>query len=164
MMKTILLGVLALTPSFAGAAEAKQIFRVHAQWLSNADGADCDKPASVLQVDSTEADVNVLAFVYQVATGFCGRPGEVPTFQIFSGSGTVSLTGNQTKISVVGTLPLGGGGEVDVDLFLRKTGNLPDGAGQKTVSAVATGTIILNGQDLTAGQPSTFASIVKSTN
>jgi hypothetical protein len=142
--RTIRIGMLALALcSFAAAAEAKNVYRFSAQWSSNADGSDCSHPNFVLLLQSTAADIDVVSFTYQ-AFDVCNG------FRIVTGSGTASITGNQNKLHVDGVLPLSGGGDVDVDVDIRKT--------------IATGTVILNGVDLTGGQPSTTASITKSKN
>ena len=164
MNRTIRIGMLALALcSFALPADAKQVFRFTAQWGSNADGANCDLPAISLIVFSFQADASTAFFDYSVVTGFCGRPGDVLDFQRFTGPGTVSVTGNQTKLHVTGTFLLSGeAGEAEIDLTLRKTGNLPDSGGDKVVSAVASGAVLLNGQNINAALPFTSGTITRS--
>jgi hypothetical protein len=148
MKKTTVIGALALCCLLAPVAEAKDVLRVQARWDIPVD-QDC---TATLFLNSTQADVNVLELTY------FGCP-----FSIVQGSGTVSISGNQNHLSVTGTIPTSRG-EATIDLDFDRTGKLPRSPGAKTVSAVATGTVLVGGQDLTAGQPSGSASITKSKN
>ena len=79
--------------------------------------------------------------------------------------GQVETRGNLARLFVEGTISTSDDRPVDIDLSLRKIANLPDpGPGQKAVSASARGTVILDGVDLTGGQPSTSGEITRSTN
>jgi hypothetical protein len=163
-MKAICTGALALAllsllPGPSLEAASPHVFRFFAQWSDNADGADCTRSAFQLTVFSTQADVDVAEFNFFSNDDPC-NPESGGEFA--QGSGLVEVNGNLARLSVQGTIP-SGDREVDVDLTLRKTGNLPDPApGEKAVSASARGTVILDGNDLTRGRASTTATITRS--
>jgi hypothetical protein len=158
MIKTIRIGMLALALcSFAAVAEAKNVYRFKAEWNSNSDGANCDQPAITLALSSLQVDATFVTFDYFFITGFCGRPGDVLDFNHFTGTGTVSITGNQNKLHVDGVIPVQNGGQLDVDIEVGKT------VARGPVILSGTGTVF-DGRDLTGGQPSTTASITKSKN
>jgi hypothetical protein len=148
------LGLLALWP--ASHAEAKQVFRFQAEWRQDPT-VECG-PQKVLSLSSFPADVNVVSFSYFNIANTCTGEG----FQFVTGSGTVDISGNLNHLSVTGEI-FGNGQPIAIDLDLHKVANLPDNTkGEKMVSATAEGTVILDGQDLTGGQPSTTASITRS--
>lgn len=150
------LGLLALWPG--SRAEAKQVFRFQAEWRQDP-VVDCG-PQTVLSLGSTAADVGVVTLSYFHVDNSCTGDG----VQFVNGNGTVSITGNQAHLFVEGEID-GGGRPIAIDLELRKIKNLPDTTpGEKLVSASAAGDVILDGQDLTGGQPSTSATITKSKN
>jgi hypothetical protein len=153
------LALLALWPGTPPEAANPHVFRFFAQWSDNADGTDCSRPASQLTLFSTQADVDVAEFSYFFNADPC-NPESGGEFA--QGSGLVDVNGNLAHLSVQGSIP-SGERVVDVDLTLRKTGNLPDPApGEKAVRASASGRVILDGNDLTAGRPSTTATITRS--
>jgi hypothetical protein len=148
------LGLLALGPT--PRAEAKQIFRFQAEWRQDPT-VECG-PQKVLSLASFASDVDVVSFTYFNIANTCTGEG----FQFVSGAGTVSTSGNLNHLVVTGDI-FSSGGPVSIDLELTKVAKLPDSAqGEKMVSATAEGQILLGGQDLTAGEPSTTASITRS--
>jgi hypothetical protein len=148
------LGLLALWP--ASGAEAKQVFRFQAEWRHDP-VVNCG-PQTLLSLVSTAADVGVVTFTYFNITNTCTGEG----FLSVGGTGTVSITGNQTHLFVEGVIDTSHG-PVAIDLDLRKLRNLPDSTpGEKMVSATADGEVILEGQDLTGCEPSTSATITRS--
>jgi hypothetical protein len=165
MKKTIGIGALAvalvaLWPTTGLEAASKQVFRFQAEWNVNPDGSQCDVRNSALSLSSSQADTNVVFFVYQVNLHPCDPNSPL---QIFQGVGPVTITGNQSHLAVQGTIFTSDERPVQINLRLRKTGNLPDPApGEKLVSACATGQVIFGGTDLTGGVPSTRAQISKS--
>jgi hypothetical protein len=157
------LALLGLVP--ASQSEAKgHVFRFQAEWRKDP-VQECG-PQVVLSLFSSQADIDVVSISYQNIPDTCTGIGA----RFVSGTGTVTITGNQAHLSVEGSIAVtsndGSTGVVDLDLTLRKTGNLPDPTpGEKLVSASACGEVILDGQeDLTAGQRSTTAQISKSKN
>jgi hypothetical protein len=155
-LAALVLALIALWPTAPIEAANPHVFRFQAIWAVNPD-AECGKPYSQLFLNSTQADVDVVEINYIALPDPCG-PGQ----PIVIGSGLVDIRGNLSKLFVEGTIP-SSGGDVAIDLVLRKTGNLPDpGPGEKAVSATARGTVILNGVDLTGGKPSTSAFIRRS--
>jgi hypothetical protein len=155
------LGLVALWPSGRPEAADPHVFRFQAQWNVNPDGSDCDTPNSSLALFINASDVDVVQFDYQFNLDPCNPTSPL---QRFTGAGQLDISGNQTRLFVEGTLTLfADGRQVDVDLMLRKTGDLPDpGPGEKLVSATARGEVILDGEDLTGGLPSTTAQISRS--
>jgi hypothetical protein len=155
-MAALVVGMMALWPTAPIEAASPHVFRFQAQWVVNPNG-DCGTPHSVLFLNSTQADVDVVELTYQFTSDPCTVP-----LQIVQGTGQVDISGNLSKLFVEGTLS-SSSGDVDIDLTLKKTGNLPDpGPGQKAVSATARGEVVLDGEDLTGGQPSTSAQITRS--
>ncbi len=154
------LGLVAVWPTVHLQAGNPHVFRFEAEWQSNADGGDCDSPASVLSLVSSQADVDVVVFVHQINLDPCNPTSPLQTAQ---GTGQVEIRGNQAHLFVEGTLAVGDDGEVNIDLKLRKTGNLPDPLpGEKLWSARAEGEVVLDGTNLTGGRPSTRAQISRS--
>jgi hypothetical protein len=141
---------------------ASPVFRFEAVRNVNPDGSDCDTPNSSLALFINESDVDVVQFDY----GFNLEPCDPSSpFQRVTGFAPLEISGNHRRLFVAGTITLADGREVEVDLKLLKTGCLPaPGPGEKLVSATATGEVILDGEDLTGGEPSTSAEISRSKN
>jgi hypothetical protein len=153
----IAVGLITGWPAAPLDAASPHVFRFQAQWVINPDGI-CGTPHSTLFLTIPAADVNVVSFTYQFTPDPC-----TTNLEIISGGGLVDVRGNLTRLEVDGTIPADGDRQVTIDLTLRKTGNLPDpGPGEKAVSASARGEVILDGTDLTGGQPSTSAQITRS--
>jgi hypothetical protein len=147
------LGLLALGST--SRAEAKQVFRFQAEWRQDPT-VECG-PQKLLSLVSSQADVGVVSFSYFNILNTCTGEG----FQFVSGSGTVDISGNLNHLSVSGEISANGQ-PVTIDLDLNKLGKADSSNGDRTVSATAQGEVILNGQDVTGGQPSTTASITRS--
>jgi len=158
----LVLGLVALGPTGSREARAaKQILRFQAVWSVNPNG-DCGQPNSALSLASSQADIDIVFFSYFFISDPCSP---TPVVIFVQGVGPVSISGNQTRLFVDGTIQTPDGRPVNIDLTLQKTGNLADpGPGEKLVSASATGEVVLDGQDLTGGAPSTTAQISKSKN
>ncbi len=149
------MALLALWP--APRAQAKQVFRFRAEWRQDPT-VECG-PQKVVSLVSFESDVDVVSFSYFNIANTCTGEG----FQQVTGTGTVNVSGNLNHLSVNGDIATSDGGSAAIDLDLTKVANLPDSnKGEKRVSATARGEIILGGQDVTGGQPSTSASITRS--
>jgi hypothetical protein len=151
------LGLMGLWPTIQLGAANPHVFRFQATWVVNPDGT-CGVPHSTLFLGSTAADGDVVDFTYQFTPDPC-----TTTLQIVPGVGQVEISGNQAHLRVQGTISTSDERPVQIDLTLRKSRNLPDpGPGEKLWSATARGTVILDGTDLTGGQPSTTAQIRRS--
>jgi hypothetical protein len=160
LVAALVLGLTALWPAANLEAGNPHVFRFQAEWLDNADGSDCDRPATSLSLVSSQADVDVVSFVYQFNLEPCDPASPLETVQA---TGQVEIRGNLARLFVEGDIPTSDAREVTIDLCLRKTGNLPDPApGEKEVSAKARGQVILDGVDLTGGRSSTSARITRS--
>jgi hypothetical protein len=148
------------TTSIEAAPSAKDDCKSHvmrgaAQWTK--DPADPCGPFSTLVVHSTQADIDVVEILYQSGNTCLG------TFSFVQGSGLVSVNGNLHRLTFRGTIPLNDGRTAAVDLTLTSTkeSDTKDKS-DRTVSASARGTVILDGVDLTGGVSTTNATISRS--
>ena len=148
--------IVAVLGGMSGAAIGKPpVFRAVATWTVNP-----PEPCgafSTVQVRSTQADVDVIELTYQFGNT-CDN-----SFHIVQATGAGTIDGNLNHLRIVATIATSDERPVDVDLTLKKTKDLSDkGPGEKTVSARATGTVILDGVDLTGGVPTNDATITRS--
>jgi hypothetical protein len=129
------------------------VLRVQSQWTTDPPDAGCG-PFSTLFVQSSQADTDVLFVVYQ-AGNTCDN-----SFHSVQGSGLVTVSGNIHQVTVTGNIPLSDGTTGSVNLSFTQTPDSEDkNMGNRTVSAVAQGTVILDGSDATGGVPTTNAQI-----
>jgi hypothetical protein len=151
----VALALLALWPT--SHAAAAQTFRFQAEWRQDPT-TECG-PQKVISLVSFQADPSTVSFTYFNIANTCTGEG----FQFVTGVGTVQVSGNLNHLFVEGDISGSNGSPIAIDLTLRKVATLPDTPkGEKAVSATAEGEIVLDGQDITGGQPSTSASITRS--
>jgi hypothetical protein len=155
MIKHLVSGALVLTLGAVGLApEARgkpPVFRGSATWTVDPP-SPCGAFSSLL-VQSTQADANVIEVVYQAGNTCDG------SFAIVQATGTGVVTGNINRLRIEALIATSDERPVDIDLTLNRTRDLSD---EKVVSARATGTVLLDGVDLTGGVPATSATITRS--
>jgi hypothetical protein len=138
-------------------ARPKKVLRFEGEWRVNPSG-ECEKPHSTLAIVSSLADVSLVSFSYFSTSDPCTVPGKLVT-----GTGKVTIEGNLARLRVAGTIVTFDGRPIEIDINLRKTGNLPDPQpGVQAVSARTTGEILLDGEDLTQGKRNTSGQITRS--
>jgi hypothetical protein len=120
------------------------------------DSAASCGPFAALLVESTRADTDEINVVYESGNSCDGSVQDVQA----SGPGTVN--GNINRLRMVGTIPTGDGRTIKVDVSLTRTKGKGPKDDDKDVTAQATGTVILDGADLTRGIPTDEAFISKS--
>jgi hypothetical protein len=159
MKRRIVIGALGFTllgMGFASSPEAKnkKELRGSATWTVNP-----PEPCgafSTLFVHSTAADASVVEVIYQFGNSCDG------SFHSLQGSATASVTGNLQHLRMDGLIPTGDGRSFDVDLTLKRTKDFSNQTPtETTVSARATGSVVLDGADLTGGAPTTNATITE---
>jgi hypothetical protein len=153
MMKQLARATLLLAV-FVGPAHARPpTLKGSATWTVNA-----PEPCgafSTLVVHTTEADVDVIEVLYQFGNSCDG------SFHFLQGSAAGTVSGNLNRLTLEASVPTGDGRTfaVDVTLQKRKGGNPPPPPGEKVVSARASGTVVLDGANLTGGVPTDDAVI-----
>ena len=126
-----------------------------AQWTTDPPPDPSCGPFHTLLVQGTEAD-GTAQVVYQFGDT-CDD-----SFHILQGSALATVNGNLNKLTISGAIPVQGdeGRAFLVNVTLHRTGRPGGGgAGGRTVSASASGTVILDGTDVTGGVPTSNATI-----
>jgi hypothetical protein len=158
MIKRIVIGalgfmVVTLVASGLEARSQKEL-RGSATWTVDPP-APCG-PFSSLLVHSTTSDASVVEVIYQ-SGNTCDN-----SFQILQGSAAGSVTGSLKRLRMEALVPTSDGRTFDVDITLTGTKDLADKSPrEKVVSARATGSVLLDGVDLTGGVATDNATITE---
>jgi hypothetical protein len=132
------------------------VFRGSAQWTQDPPSDQCG-PFSALLVHSTQADSNVVEVIYQFGDT-CNN-----TFGMVFGTGQASVNGDLKRLTMSATVSTSDERSIAVNVTLTGTrGSKEQSGDERTVSASASGTVILDGVNLTGGVTTTNATISRS--
>ena len=130
-------------------------FRGSAQWTQDPPAPDCG-PFHTLLVHTTQADPNVVEVIYQFGNT-CDN-----SFSNVFGTGLATVSGNLKSLNMSGTIATSDGRSFIVNVTLTGDVVTDRTDRDRTVSATAQGTVLLDGTDITGGVPTTNASITRS--